>query len=156
MVGTVLVSIAATISALLATAGVAASIFWLLRRRLPAPERVTIGDRPSFLDELGARLATLETTVKGLPSLWEEERERARKHADRAAAAYRSASDILAELEGSDDGAEAAPGVLPIDGTAGETGGVSPLRLGMGENNGSDAADADLKRRYNEAMGYPF
>jgi len=47
---------------------------------------------------LGVRVAELEVIVRGLPSLWEEERERAKKHSNSAKAANRDAERKLEEV----------------------------------------------------------
>jgi len=88
--------------------------------------------RTPYLEELSSKLAALETTVKGLPSLWEEERERAKKHADRASAAYRGAESILTAIEAEDEDAGEDPDVYGDDEERGGDEGVRPLHDGVG------------------------
>jgi len=64
-----------------------------------------------------ARLAALEVTVMGLPSLWEEERKRAFRYADSARKSEASAEEKLALVEEITD---AATDLREPDGDGGE------------------------------------
>lgn len=91
MTSTVVVSVAViTLALLLLGAGVVAA-FSYLRQPNPHQSDLQVG--------LGERVAELEVIVRGLPSLWEEERERAKKHANAAKTANREAAKKLEEVE---------------------------------------------------------
>lgn len=83
------------------------------------------------LVELAAEVAELQVAVKGLPSLWEEERERADRAYSRARAARSAAEratrgdDERDEDEGEDDYPHS--GVQPLHVGVGNGGGVQPV-----------------------------
>lgn len=93
----------------------------------------------SRLAVLEGKLAAVEVTVKGLPSLWEEERRRA-KHSQDAARKDRASAEALREqveevLEAVDD--------VPDEHAAGGGGaGLQPMQPGVG-----DAAQSSLHER---------
>ncbi len=91
MLSTVVISVASiTVALLLLGAGVVGA-FVFLRREAQPPSSHETG--------LGERVAELEVLVRGLPSLWEEERQRAKKQADSAKAASRDAARKLEEVQ---------------------------------------------------------
>ena len=87
----------------LAIVAVAASVTWVVHQRYIAAPTAPKEDPSSagtpLVQEAMARIAALEVLVQGLPSLWEEERERARKHSERAQAAERSAQKLRDEQD---------------------------------------------------------
>jgi len=88
----------------LSTAGfVAFIVYTRTQPRIEAAKQDANTSQTPYLSELASKLAALEVKVEGLPSLWEEERDRAKKHADRAQAAYRGAESILAAVDGGED-----------------------------------------------------
>jgi hypothetical protein len=100
------------------------------------------------LVELMGKVAALEVTVAGLPSLWEEERKRAK----RSYAAARAAESKLArqrEEDEEDDDDEEGDDVLALHARGGGAGGLYPLSDGMEELTESDvrrSADEQLNR----------
>lgn len=99
-------------------------IFDLFRRRQPA-EAAGILEIQRQLIELQGTVERLKIRVEGLPSLWQEERERAESAYGRARAAKSDAKRIrdqleleederAAELQGRDAGAGASEGVPPV------------------------------------------
>jgi len=91
MTSTVVVSVASiTFALLLLLAGVVGAFVYLRSQARPPSGRQ---------EDLGVRVAELEVIVRGLPSLWEEERQRAKKQADSAKSANREAARKLEEVE---------------------------------------------------------
>jgi len=90
MTSTVLVSIGAVTLALLILGAGAAALFVYLRREF----------KPAVADQgpLELRVAQLELQVRELPSIWEDERKRAKRSADAARAARKSAEEKLEEV----------------------------------------------------------
>jgi len=154
MVATVVGTVLATLAVVLTgSAGVA-----LFIRYYPTPkvaiEQPVNGPQSSYLEEIVARLADLEVQMKGLPSLWEEERDRAKKHADRAAAAYRSAEEVLSAITGGDEDEEEGEGLREDDGEAG--GLMSPVFGDVAGSAGRAEEETALReraRRHLAAMG---
>lgn len=91
MTSTVVVSVASITFALLLLGAGVVGAFVFLRREAQPPS--------SHQEGLGVRVAELEVIVRGLPSLWEEERARAKKQADAAKSANREAARKLEEVE---------------------------------------------------------
>ena len=124
MLSTVLVAIAAVVGVLVLIGGGAAAAAMLVdtRRTIRAPKKVPSTDQEPYLQTLAAKVAALEIKMEGLPSLWEEERERAKKHGDRAQQAVRDLearlgegaeeSDASEDLS-ADDAARSALGLVP-------------------------------------------
>jgi len=138
MISTIVVSAIAVVVSLGLLGGGAAALFVYLKRNLSdgkpagqAPEAVMAG--------YGMRLAELEITVKGLPSLWEEERKRADRAADSARKARASAEEKLAEVE---EIIEANEGVPGLDEPAELELQLQPMRANMGV-----PAEAGLQER---------
>ncbi len=75
------------------------------------------------------RIAALEVVVQGLPSLWEEERKRAKRAQDSARKDREHAEDLRAEVSEAIEGAEELRGV---DEDGGQIEGVHPMRKNMG------------------------
>lgn len=145
MVATVVVTAMATLAVCICIAGVAFVVATRDAATETEPERPANDAREALLEVFGARLADVETQVKGLPSLWEDERERARKHADRAAAAYRGAEEILDSLT---DGGEEDEEDGDLPGFDGE--GVGLMRPVLGHVAGAEEralAQSDLRER---------
>jgi len=139
-----LLTVVATISStVLVLSGIGAVLFVVLRR-FERVEEAPRSDKTPYLQEIAVRLADLEVTVKGLPSLWEEERERAKQHADRAQTAYRSAEKILAAVDAEEEGEEGDEDLSGFDDDGGPSEGVLPLRdgVGSGEPTSEDALRA--------------
>ncbi len=82
-----------------------------------------------------ARLTSLELTVKGFPSLWEEERKRAERAADSARKARDSAAKKLAEL---DELEEETPQLQRVDEIGGRADGMQDVRGNLGTGDDSD------------------
>lgn len=91
IIGTILVSVGAVVAGLLILAAGAVGLYVYLRQQSPPPS--------GHQEGLGERVAELEVLVRGLPSLWEEERQRAKKQADSAKQANREAARKLEEVE---------------------------------------------------------
>ena len=138
MLVTVALSVAVTILAISAIAGVVA--VWRRGRAGPqaASQEPPREPHPDPWEPVRARLAVLEAqlaglavTVQGLPSLWEEERERATKQANRATQALR-------ELEEKrlGDSADEEPypdlNVLPVDADGRGKEGMQDVQSGLG------------------------
>jgi len=120
MISTVVVSSVAVAVLLTLLLGGTAALFTYISRSL------ALTNAPGKAVE--ARLASLELTVKGLPSLWEEERKRAERAADSARKARTAAEKILAEvpeLEPADEG------VLTLDGAGSDEPEMRYVRPGL-------------------------
>lgn len=118
----------------------------LKRPSKKAPE----AEAQPYLTTLAARIAALEVKVEDLPGLWADERERMRRHADRAQQAERDLEKRLAKE--SDEG-EADEGdeddVLPLwNGFGGGASGLQPVPNGVAQ-----PAD-DLKARAAQVLSY--
>jgi len=145
MVATVIGSVLATLSVCFGIAGGVALYF--LRKPKPTiePERLSNGPETAYIEILASRIAELEVKMVGMPSLWEEERERSRKHADRAAAAYRSAEQVLDIIKG--DGPEDGEDPDLHDGD-GEGGGFMPTLFDdVGGAQARADTEADVRER---------
>lgn len=94
MTSTVVVSIGAVTLALLVLGAGAAALFTYLRREFKS-ERASQVDHKHY----ESRIVALELQVQGLPSLWEDERRRAKQNNDSAKAARRAAEAKLDEVE---------------------------------------------------------
>ena len=154
MTATVVASVLATLSACF---GIAGGVALYLARKTPKQEAVqdpTSGPDVAYLEVIAARVAELEVIVRGLPSLWEEERERAKKHADRAAQAYRSAEQVLTAITGGDEDEEEGEGVREEHGE--QLGLMSPVLAdvaGSGARADAETALRERARRHLAAMG---
>lgn len=91
---------------------------------LKPPKKGARAHQVPYLEELGSRIAALETKVDGLPSLWDEVRDRAKKQADRSAQAVR---DLEARLESVAVEHEPDADVLADDVAGGGVEGVFPM-----------------------------
>ncbi len=89
-------------SVLALMAGVAVLLTYLRSNSTPASDHQAA---------LGERVAEMEVLVRGLPSLWEEERNRAKKHADAAKQAQRDAQKKLDEVAEIIEAVEQVPGL---------------------------------------------
>jgi len=122
MVTTVLVSVAAVVFGLgFLGLGATAVYVYLLRSRPVIVEPQTAVE---------VRVAALEVSVAGLPSLWEDERARSKRDKDRALAAERSVEEKLAELE---ERTAAGEDVLTGDGEGGAGSGMLHLQPRLGQ-----------------------
>jgi len=94
MTSTVVVAISAVTLALMMLGASAAALLVYLRREFQS-------ERPAgnLMEEHGVRIAQLEVMVEGFPSLWEEERKRAKRDADSARKSRSVAEEKLAEVE---------------------------------------------------------
>ncbi len=154
MIATVVATVLATLSLCFGMAG--GWFFYSQRQKRPADE-VRTGRAEIIEGRLGAlegALAAMKITVEGFPSLWEDERERTKKHADRGVAALKGAEEILEALsEAGEDPDE--DGELPfIDGDG--SGLMRPLYgdvAGSGARAEAETALRDRARRHLEAMG---
>lgn len=144
MLVTVFVSIASTVLLLFGVAGLWALFAARNTGAQPAPDVASTG----YLEELAARIASLELTVSGLPTLWEEERDRALKHANRAYASEKRARELI---EGDPDETleEEDQRLLDLDAFRSEQVDVHALPEGV-----DTLIDPDLKARANAALGY--
>jgi len=94
MIWNIIAASGAVVLSLLILGSAATALFVYLRRVL-AVEKPHGND----LESLSARVADIEIQVKGLPSLWEDERKRAKRDADAARKARSVAEEKLAEVE---------------------------------------------------------
>jgi len=147
MLTTVFVSIASTLCLLLGAGGGWALI---VSRKTDAPEPVQV-QPTSYLQELAAKVAGLEVMVHALPSLWEEERERATKFANRAYASEKRTRDLLAGDEDYDGDEDEDQRLLELDGIRSETGGMLSLHDGV-----ENPIDPDLQKRADAVMARGF
>lgn len=92
----------------------------------------------SHQEGLGERVAELEVAVRGLPSLWEEERNRAKKHADSAKQANREAARKLEEVAQLVEAELALPGGNAPGGDQLE---MQPLSTRLGDPTSPDRAE---------------
>jgi len=131
------VSITGSVLALMA--GLAVLLTYLRGNSTPASDH-QVG--------LGERVAELEVLVRGLPSLWEEERQRAKKHADAAKTAQRDAARKLEQVEEIIEAAEQVPGLDEATGGEREMQRVLPRLAGSAQPGQEDrvAAIAHLMR----------
>ena len=127
MTSTVVVSVASiTLALLLLGAGVVGA-FVFLRREAQPPS--------SHQEGLGVRVAELEVVVRGLPSLWEEERQRAKKQSDSAKSANREAARKLEEVE---ELIEAGLGIPGGDAAGGDQLEMQPVHTRLGDPTAPD------------------
>jgi len=121
MISTIVVSaIAAVVSIGLLIGGTAVA-FTYIRANAPVQTSPPVG--------LEVRVSELEVKIQSLPSLWEEERKRAKRSQQAAEAARRSTDEKLEEIEaliseGADVSGEHEEGVHILD--------VQPVRKNMG------------------------
>ena len=125
---------------LLAAAAGAAIVFFRTSGT-PSPVRkgskkAPAGEQEPYLVTLASRIAALEVKVEDLPGLWSDERERMRRHADRAQQAERDAEKRAAkELEEDDELEGEEGGILPLfDGVGSPNGGMQPMPPGVAES----------------------
>jgi len=137
------VTLAAATTAFLVFLVVAASVVWGIRTYgeafLTPSKKPARSPKETLLEALAARVAGLEVKVEALPSLWAEERERAKKHADRAGQAVR---DLDARMAPSEDESDAYPELPSDDEVIGGPELVLPLREDVGEPDDSLTARA--------------
>jgi len=93
-----------------------------------------------YLEELAGRIASIEVAVAGLPSLWQEERERAKKFNDRALEAERRTAALLEGDRDELDAEEQVEFLQELDEHRSPEGGVLPMHAGM------EQSDADAER----------
>jgi len=121
MIWTIVVSAVAVIVTVGVLMGGATVAFTYIRSNAPVSE--------SPQDALQLRVAELEVKVQALPSLWEEERKRAKRAQGAAESARRSAEEKLEEVEE----IIAEHGHVPAgDGDGSEQRELLPLRRNMG------------------------
>ena len=140
MTSTVVVSVASiTLALLVLGASVVGAFVYLRQTTVPA------STGQAGLEE---RVAGLEVTVRGLPSLWEEERQRAKKHADAAKTANRDAARKLEEVAEIVEAVEQIPGLDEAGGGQIEMQRVLPRLAGTAQPGQEDrvAAIAHLMR----------
>jgi len=125
MTSTVLVSVAA-ITLALALLGAGMVVAFVYLRREFAVEK----PHGSQLESLSARVAEIELQVKGLPSLWEDERKRAKRDADAARKARGVAEEKLAEVEALIEAGQELP---LLNGEGGEAPGMQQVRVRLGD-----------------------
>jgi len=161
MIATAIGSVLATLSVCFGIGG-GVALYFVRRTARPAAveqrsnpfERDPNDGLMATLQDFGIRLATVETLAKGLPSLWEEERERARKHADRAAAAYRGAEEVLSAISGEDEDEEEGADLRGFDGEGGgELPGLFGDVAGSRERAEAETALRAKARRHLAALG---
>jgi len=98
IVGTILVAVGAIVAGLLILAAAAGALFVYIRREIGSGK--TAGSpMEEVVNGHGMRIAQLEVTVKGLPSLWDEEVKRAKRSMDSARKARDSAEEKLDAVE---------------------------------------------------------
>lgn len=103
---------------------------------------------PALYVELAGKVAAIEVVVAGLPSLWDEERQRAKKHSDRALQAERRAAALL-ETDTEDFGLEEqADHLQQLDAARGEQVGMSLMPPAMA----LDQLDAERNQLAVEAL----
>jgi len=122
MISTVVVSVGAVVLGLALLGAGTAALFVYVRREIMKDKR---DEAPMEL-----RLAALELTVQGLPSIWEDERARTQRAADAARAARKSAEDKLEEVQELIESQEELP-LLDEGGI--EERGVPPMRARLGD-----------------------
>jgi len=140
MLTTIGVAIAATFCTAFGLFG-AWSLFVL--RQTPQetkPKRGANKAPTAYLEELSGRIASIEVTVAGLPSLWEEERARAKKFNDRALQAERRVAALLEGDQDELDSDEQVELLQELDEHRGQGGGVFPMHAGM------EQSEADAER----------
>ena len=146
MLSTVLVSIAAVVGAcvLIGVGAAAAALYRGDSRNIRPPKKAPSSDQEPYLQTLAAKVAALEIKLEGLPSLWEEERERAKKHGDRAQQAVR---DLEARLTEGDEESDADEDLSADDAPGGQLGLMPSVPEAV-----DDDPDAAVKERAAEAL----
>jgi len=144
MLTTVFVSIASTFLLLIGVAGAWA----LIVSGKSTPQPTTEVQPTGYLQELAARLGHLEVLVNGLPSLWEEERERTLKFANRAYASEKRTRELLADDEDDEDDEEETQRILELNAIRSDASGVLPMHDGV-----ENPVDADLLASANAVLG---
>jgi len=119
---------------ILASVGVTGVFFYTLglnRPTIDPSKKPPKTPKESYLEVLAARISSVEVAVESLPSLWKEERERAKKQADRSEQAVRDLERKLGvESEDGEDPEDIdwpSEGVLPINAGPGEGEGVPEM-----------------------------
>lgn len=144
MLVTVLLSMASSLLLFFGIAGAWALFVSRNNGSQTTPEVATSG----YLAEIEARLTGVELMVKSLPSLWEEERERALKHANRAYQSEKRARELLSGDEDETEDEEDQR-LLDLDAFRSESEGLHAMPGGM-----VSPVDPDLQARANAALGY--
>ncbi len=130
MTSTVVGSVAAITVALLVLGAAVVAVFVYLRRELH------VETDPKEALEL--RVATLELQIQEFPSLWEEERKRAKRSQQAANAARKDAEEKLEEVAELLEAGEQ----LPIEyGEGVEEAGVQPMRTRLGDPPAADRVE---------------
>jgi len=130
MVTTILVSIGAVTFSLLVLGGGAAALFTYLRQNIP--------EKATGFEHAEARIAALEVKIEGFPSLWEEERKRAKRSQDSARKSHEAAASKLEEVQELIDENANVP---TLDGVRGEEGEVHYMPPRLGDAPAPDVAD---------------
>jgi len=146
MLSTVLVSIAAVVGVcvLIGVGAAAAVMFRGDPRDIRAPKKTPSGQLEPYLQTLAAKVAALEVKMEGMPSLWEEERERTKKQADRSQQAVR---DLEARLAEGEEESDADDDLSADDAPSGQLGLMPPVSEAV-----DDDPDADVKERAAQAL----
>jgi len=127
MISTVVgVSVVVVLAVALLTAGAAAT-FLYIHRTIAAEREPRAGHEE--------RLVSLELKMEGLPSLWEDERKRARRFKDAGEAARKSAEKKLAQVE---EIIEAAEDLPDVNGDGSSQLEMQPMRQNMGTPDSPD------------------
>jgi len=149
MIATAIGSVLATLSVCF---GIAGGVAFFVLHKKPAEEapKEPIEEEArslqmGYLEVIASRVAELEVIVRGLPSLWEEERERSKKHADRAAQAYRSAEQVLDTITGGDAAEDESDGIPELDEERG--GLMQPLLFDVGGAAQRAEDEAEVRER---------
>ena len=132
----ILFGVAAIVAAVAAVAGAGTYFYRSSPESKPSKKRAK-SHQEDYLAVLAAKVAALEASVEALPSLWKEERERAKKQADRSDQAVRDLEKRLnpepdPEHEDAGEYPDEGQGVLPFHAGAGGDEGVQAVQNGMG------------------------
>ena len=120
MVTSILVGVGSVTFALVVLVSTIAGLVVYIRRQFPSDGATQV--------RVEERLTALELQVKGLPSLWEDERKRAKRAQDAANAARKSAADKLEQIEELIESGEDFRGV---NGDSGEDFRMQPVQRHM-------------------------
>ncbi len=154
MVATVVATVLATLSLCFGMAG--GWFFYQNRKPRPVAE-VSTGRTEILEGRVGAvegALAALKLTTDGLPSLWEDERDRVTKQANRSVAALAGAEEIIEALSATDEDEDEDQDLSDDDGEG--SGLMSPLFgdvAGSGARSEAETALREKARRHLAAMG---
>jgi hypothetical protein len=121
MIPTIIAVAVSAVASICLLMGASVAAFSYLRRNPPLERSSNSG--------LELRIAELEIQIKGLPSLWEEERLRAKRSQQAAEAARKSAEEKLEQVAGIID---EEPDVLNLDDRRSEQSELSQMRQNMG------------------------